>query len=69
MNFNNRLNDSELLALCAALIPYAIYIEDIDLRFNNITDAGARPLADLLAQSTRLLGLNLQSNSIKSEGA
>jgi|TARA_B110000305_G_C19300089_1_gene568687 predicted nucleic acid-binding protein len=40
-NFNNRVNDKILIALCATLDQYAIYIEDIDLRFNEITDEGA----------------------------
>ena len=40
-NFNNRVNDSALIALCSTLYQFAIYIEDIDLRFNEITDEGA----------------------------
>ena len=68
-NFNNRVNDKILIALCATLDQYAIYIEDIDLRFNEITDEGAQALADLISKSQRLLGLNLQGNKIKSEGA
>jgi hypothetical protein len=38
VNFNNRLTDKGLIALSAALDQFAIYIEDIDLRFNEITD-------------------------------
>ena len=40
-NFGNRLDDRGLIALCATLDQFAIYIEDIDLRFNEITDEGA----------------------------
>ena len=40
-NFNNRVTDKILIALCATLDQYAIYIEDIDLRYNEITDEGA----------------------------
>ena len=57
------------MALCAALDQFAIYIEDIDLRYNEITDEGAQALGDLISKSPRLLGLNLQGNKIKSEGA
>ena len=57
------------MALCSALDQFAIYIEDIDLRYNEITDEGAQALADLIVKSPRLLGLNLQGNSIQSNGA
>ena len=40
-NFNNRVTDQALIALCSTLYQFAIYIEDIDLRFNEITDEGA----------------------------
>ena len=33
-NFNHRVTDQDLIALCAALDQFAIYIEDIDLRYN-----------------------------------
>lgn len=69
MNFNNRVNDHALIALCSTLEKYAIYIEDIDLRYNEISDSGAKALGMLIQKSKRLLGLNLQGNRIKSEGA
>lgn len=69
LNFNSRLTDEGLIAMCSALVPYGSYLEDIDLRFNEIGDLGARALGDLLSRSNRLLGLNLQGNKIKSEGA
>lgn len=62
INFNNRINDHTLIAICSALDKYAIYIEDIDLRYNEISDVGAKALGDLLCRSQRLLGLNLQGN-------
>jgi Ran GTPase-activating protein (RanGAP) involved in mRNA processing and transport len=68
-NFNNRIEDQSLVALVASLEQFAIYIEDIDLRYNEITDEGANALAELIQKSPRLLGLNLQGNKIKSEGA
>jgi Ran GTPase-activating protein (RanGAP) involved in mRNA processing and transport len=55
--------------LCAALDSYSIYIEDIDLRFNELTDVGAQALGDLIRKAPRLLGLNLQGNKIKADGA
>jgi Ran GTPase-activating protein (RanGAP) involved in mRNA processing and transport len=69
LNFNNRVTDQALIAICSTLENYAIYIEDIDLRFNELTDIGAKALGDLINKSPRLLGLNLQGNKIKSEGA
>ena len=58
-NFNKRVTDQDLIALCSTLYQFAIYIEDIDLRFNEITDEGAQALSDLISRSPRLLGLNL----------
>ena len=69
LNFNNRMTDEGIIALCAALEPYAVYLEDIDLRYNEISDIGAKALGDLASRASRLLGLNLQGNKIKSEGA
>jgi hypothetical protein len=48
LNFNNRLTDHGLIAICSTLEKYAIYIEDIDLRYNDITDIGAKALGDLI---------------------
>lgn len=63
------MTDKDLIALCSTLERYAIYIEDIDLRYNEITDLGAKSIGDLIVRSPRLLGLNMQGNKIKSEGA
>lgn len=51
LNFNNRINDHALIAICSTLEKYAIYIEDIDLRYNEITDIGAKALGDLICKS------------------
>ena len=59
LNFTSRVNDKALIAICSTLEKYAIYIEDIDLRYNEITDIGAKALGDLISKSPRLLGLNL----------
>jgi len=58
-NFNVRVDDKALIALCSTLDKYARYIEEIDLRYNEITDFGAKALGDLICRSPKLLGLNL----------
>lgn len=58
-NFTNRVDDKALIVLCQTLERYAIYIEDIDLRFNKITDHGAKALANMISKAPRLLGLQL----------
>jgi hypothetical protein len=59
LNFNNRITNEQLIAICSALSKWSIYIEDIDLRYNEISDVGAKALGDLLVRAPRLLGLNL----------
>lgn len=59
LNFNSRLTDKSLIALVSALEPYAVYLEDIDLRYNEISDTGSKALGDLVSRAQRLLGLNL----------
>lgn len=68
-NFNDRIDDAQLTVLCSTLEPYAEHIDDIDLRYNEITDIGARKLGDLINKARNLMSLNLQGNKIKSEGA
>jgi hypothetical protein len=51
--FNDRITDDHLIVICRTLERYAIYIEEIDLRYNQITDLGARMLADLIKGSER----------------
>ena len=67
--FTDRINDNHLIVICKTLERYALYIEDIDLRYNEITDLGARMLGDLIKGSHRLFNLNLMGNHIKSNGA
>jgi Ran GTPase-activating protein (RanGAP) involved in mRNA processing and transport len=57
------------MVLCKTLRNFAIYIQEIDLRYNKITDFGAKALAELISKAPRLLSLSLQGNNIKSEGA
>lgn len=68
-NFNWRVKDIDLKPIVDVLEDYSIYVEDIDLRYNEIQDEGAQYLAQLIEKSERLLGLNLQGNSIDVNGA
>ena len=69
-NFTNRVDDKQLMVLCNSLRDWACYLEAIDLRFNKITDIGAKALGKLIGRErNHLLTLNLEGNSIKSEGA
>ena len=52
--FTYRITDNHLIVICATLERYAIYIEEIDLRYNQITDVGAKALGDLISKSPRL---------------
>ena len=58
-NFTNRVDDKQLIVLCQTLEKYAIYITEIDMRYNKITDHGAKALANLINRAPQLLGLNL----------
>lgn len=68
-NFSWRVKDSDLKPIVDVLEDYSIYVEDIDLRYNEIHDEGAQYLSQLIEKSERLLGLNLQGNSIEINGA
>ena len=48
LNFGHRVNDQAIIALTSSLDQFAIYIEDIDLRFNELTDDGAQALSELI---------------------
>lgn len=63
------MKDADLKPIVDILEDYSIYVEDIDLRYNEISDDGAQYLAQLIEKSERLLGLNLQGNSIEINGA
>ena len=68
-NFNCRIKDIDLKPIVDVLEDYSVYVEDIDLKFNEIHDEGAQYLAQLIEKSERLLGLNLEGNSIDENGA
>lgn len=67
--FTDRITDNHIIVICATLERYAVWIEEIDLRFNQITDVGAKAIGDLICRSPKLYSLNLMGNHIKSEGA
>lgn len=67
--FFERITDLHLKVICETLRQYAIYLEDIDLSYNELSDAGAEHLHSLIKRAPRLTGLNLMGNKIKSEGA
>jgi len=58
-NFNQWVEDVDVMVFVETLEPYAIYVEDIDLRYNHISDTGAETLSWLIGRAVRLLGLNL----------
>jgi Ran GTPase-activating protein (RanGAP) involved in mRNA processing and transport len=68
-NFNCRVKDIDLKPIVDVLEDYSVYVEDIDLRYNEINDEGAQYLSQLIEKSERLLGLNLQGNTIEINGA
>lgn len=63
------MSDQDIRVISDVLQPYAIYIEDVDLRYNHISDQGAEALSWLIGRAERLLGLNLQGNTIGIDGA
>jgi len=46
---DQRLSDDDVEVLCVALAAGNTYVNSLDLRYNNITDLGAKHVAQLLA--------------------
>ena len=67
-NFNNRLTDNDLEILSQILLPLASEITNIDFSCNLITHKGIKDLCLLLRKAVNLKALNLQNNTINSEG-
>ncbi|KAG5268525.1 hypothetical protein AALO_G00213550 [Alosa alosa] len=63
-----RLNDNDLLAVSKILNDNES-VKGLDLRYNDITDQGARHLAGLLQDNVAIQSLNLMCNNIEAEGA
>ncbi|XP_063062712.1 leucine-rich repeat-containing protein 34 [Engraulis encrasicolus] len=62
-----RLNDSDMLAVSQTLL--CTSITDLDLRYNNITDQGAKHVAELLQENSSIESLDFMCNDIEAEGA
>jgi len=45
------VSDQDIRIISDVLTPYAIYIEDVDLRFNHISDTGAEAISRLVKRS------------------
>lgn len=65
---DTRLGDGDMEALCKTLNNNT-YITGLDLRYNSITDSGAKHIAKLLEETITLRHLNIMCNDIGSEGA
>nr|ADF32021.1 leucine rich repeat only protein 3 [Azumapecten farreri] len=63
-----RLVDSDAEALCKTLSNNT-YVHGLDLRYNDLTNVGAKHIAKLLEETVTLKYLNLMCNEIESEGA
>mmetsp|Transcript_9347 Transcript_9347/g.32488 ORF Transcript_9347/g.32488 Transcript_9347/m.32488 type:complete len:385 (-) Transcript_9347:427-1581(-) len=66
--FNNRLRYIQVFALAEALHDVK-FVEELDLSYNGIDDAGAATIERLLKFNTSLRALNLSGNSIGADGA
>lgn len=64
---DKRLVDQDMLILYKTL-QNNLYVTSLDLRFNNITDEGAKHLAKLIEESASIREINLMSNDIGPEG-
>ncbi|XP_078616720.1 leucine-rich repeat-containing protein 34-like [Branchiostoma floridae x Branchiostoma japonicum] len=63
-----RLEDRDMVPLCQTLAN-STYVSRLDLRYNNITDEGAKHLGKLIEVSVSLRFLNVMCNDIGPDGA
>ncbi|KAI8500511.1 Leucine-rich repeat-containing protein 34 [Branchiostoma belcheri] len=63
-----RLEDRDMVPLCQTLAN-STFVSRLDLRYNNITDEGAKHLGKLIETSVSLRFLNVMCNDIGPEGA
>ncbi|EDQ89236.1 uncharacterized protein MONBRDRAFT_25471 [Monosiga brevicollis MX1] len=66
---NCGLGDEGLETLCATLKGRTTKLTELNLRSNELTEAGAHHLAELLATQPQLETLNLDNNDLGSDGA
>lgn len=67
-HFTNRLRDSDLIAFCNAMSEWADIVTHLDFSYNLLTNESMKALCDFLIRAKGLLSLNLQYNSIGTEG-
>lgn len=65
---DTRLDDSQALIIYKWL-KNNLYVTSIDLRYNSITDEGAKHIAQLIEESAALKDVNLMCNDFGEEGA
>ncbi|XP_010005197.1 PREDICTED: leucine-rich repeat-containing protein 34 [Chaetura pelagica] len=63
-----RVTDDDLQVL-ASVLCHTAFVTGLDLRFNVLTDAGARHIATILQENSTLRHLNLMLNDIGTSGA
>ncbi|NXU89093.1 LRC34 protein, partial [Xiphorhynchus elegans] len=63
-----RVTDDDLGVL-ASVLCHAVFVKDLDLSYNLLTDAGAKTMATFLQENSSLQYLNLMFNDIGTSGA
>jgi len=67
INFNFKLTDSDLKALCFCLENFINFLVHIDLSFNLITENSVLSISRVIAEATNLKTIILRGNSLKGE--
>ena len=63
-----RLNDADVRLLCETL-KNNTFVTSLDLRYNNVTDDGAKHIAKLIEETPTLKEINLMCNDFGEDGA
>ena len=63
-----RLGDADVRLLCETL-KNNTFVTSLDLRYNNITDEGAKHIAKLIEETPTLKEINLMCNDFGEDGA
>lgn len=66
-NFNHKLSDSDVKALCFSLENYINFLVHIDLSFNQITDNSVLTLSRVISEATNLKSIVLRGNGLKGD--
>lgn len=67
-NFNMRIKDEHLEAICISYMTYIVNLVSINLSYNKITDKGVTKIAKLLEFAENISEINLMGNQISDEG-